>query len=162
MKYLSKICITIIITLVVLINIKSNNKFKTIFFNKIYNTNISFSYFNDLYEKYIKTPIKDEPVFSEKLNYISKEKYMEGVKLSFSGNTVIPSDANGVVTYKSYDTIVIGRTDGIDVAYSNIKNSNLKLYDYVKKGEIIGEVDNDLYISYRKDGVYLDYEEYLK
>ena len=162
MKYLSKICITIIITLILLINIKGNSKFKTNFFNKVYSTNISFGYFNSLYEKYIRTPIKEEPVFSEKLNYVSKEKYMEGVKLSFNSLTPIPSEENGVVIYKSYDTIVIQRTDGIDQAYSNIKNSNLKLYDYVKKGEIIGEVDNDLYISYRKDGVFLDYEEYIK
>lgn len=162
MKYLSKICITIIITLIILILTKSNSKFKVDFFNKIYNTSISFSYFNNLYEKYIKTPVNEEPVFSEKLNYISKEKYLEGVKLKFSGTTVIPASINGVVIYKSYDTIVIQRVDGVDEAYSNIKNSNLKLYDYVKKGEIIGEVDNDLYISYRKDGVYLDYEEYIK
>lgn len=162
MKYLSKLCITIILTLIVLINIKDDNKFKTNFFNKVYNTNISFGYFNSLYEKYIKTPIKEEPVFSEKLDYTSKEKYMEGVKLTFKTKTPIPSEESGVVTYKSYDTIVIQRVDGIDEAYSNIKNSNLKLYDYVKKGEIIGEVDNDLYISYRKDGVFLDYEEYIK
>ena len=162
MKYLSKICITLIITLILLINIKSSNSFKTNLFNKVYNTNISFGYFNSLYERYIKTNEIDKPVFNEKLNYSSKEKYLEGVKLSFDSNTLIPAEESGVITYMSYDTIVIQRVDGIDEAYSNIKNSNLKLYDYVKKGEIIGEVDNNLYISYRKDGVFLNYEEYIK
>ena len=161
MKILNKICITIIITLVVLIIIKGNSDFKNTFFNKIYNTNISFSYFNKIYEKYIKNT-DTEPVFNEKLDYISKEKYLEGAKLTFEGNTVIPASESGVVIYKNYDTVIIQRIDGIDEAYCNIKNSNVKLYDYIKKGEIIGEVDKELYVSYKKDGVFLDYEEYIK
>lgn len=161
MKFLSKICITIIITLIVLINAKSNNKFKIDFFNKIYSSNISFSYFNKIYEKYIKSNVV-EPVFNEKLDYITKEKYLEGAKLTFNGTTVIPVQETGVVIYKNNDTIIIQRIDGIDEAYSNIKNINVKLYDYVKKGEILGEVDNTLYLSYKKDGVFLDYEEYIK
>jgi murein DD-endopeptidase MepM/ murein hydrolase activator NlpD len=101
-------------------------------------------------------------VFNEKLDYINKEKYLEGVKLTFSSNTVISALESGVVVYKNNDTIIIQRIDGIDEVYANIKNTNVKLYDYVKKGDIIGEVDNTLYLSYRKDGIFLNYEDYFK
>ena len=162
MKFLNKLCMTIILVLIVLILTKNNNKLKINFFNKIYDSNISFSYFNKLYNEYIKQPSNAKEVFSEKLNYINKENYLDGVKLEFSGNTVIMAQETGIVIYKSNDTIVIQRIDGIDEAYSNIKNSNVKLYDYIEKGDILGEVDKELYLSYKKDGVFLNYEEYLK
>ena len=41
-------------------------------------------------------------------------------------------------------------------------SNNLKLYDYVKRGELLGEVDNTLYLVYRKNGKSLNYEEYIK
>ena len=160
MKFLNKLCITIILVLILLIFIKSNSKLKIDFFNKVYNSNISFSYFNNLYNKYMKEEVKE--VFNEKLDYISKEKYLEGVKLTFSGNAIIPVLESGVVILKNNDTIIIQRIDGIDEVYANIKNSNVKLYDYLKKGDILGEVDNTLYLSYRKDGIFLNYEDYFK
>lgn len=161
MKFLNKICITIILVLMFLILTKNDNKLKIELFNKIYDSNISFSYFNDIYNRYIKGDTIEE-VFNETLDYVSKEKYLDGVKLKFSGNTIIPAQESGVVIFKNDNTIIIQRIDLIDEAYTNIKNTNIKLYDYVKKGDIIGEVDNELYLSYKKDGVFLDYEEYIK
>lgn len=161
MKILNKFCITIILVLILLIFIKSNSKLKVDFFNKVYNSNISFSYFNKIYDEYIKGEETKE-VFNEKLDYINKEKYLEGAKLTFNGNTIIPAQESGVVIFKNNDTIIIQRIDGIDEVYANIKNISVKLYDYIKKGDIIGEVDNTLYLSYRKDGVFVDYEDYIK
>ena len=161
MKFLNKICVSIIIVLVLLILMKNNNKLKMDFFNKVYNSNISFSYFNKIYEQYIKSN-DVEPVFSEKLNYITKEKYLDGVKLTFNENTLIPLNESGVVIYKSNDTMIIQRVDGVDEVYANMNNINAKLYDYIKKGTIVGEVNNSLYLSYKKDGVFLNYEEYFK
>ena len=43
-----------------------------------------------------------------------------------------------------------------------IVNTDLKLYDYVQKGTLLGEVDKYLYLVYKKDGNILNYEEYLK
>ncbi len=160
MKFLNKVCVSIIIVLVLLILMKNNSKLKMDLFNKIYNSNISFSYFNKIYEEYIKSS-KVEKVFNEKLDYINIENYLDGAKLTFDGTMVINANETGVVIYKSNDTIVIQRIDGIEEAYSNIKNSNIKLYDYVKRGDIIGEVDKYLYLSYKKDGVFLNYEEYI-
>ena len=42
------------------------------------------------------------------------------------------------------------------------RNANVKLYDYVTKGSLLGEIDEYLYLVYKKDGNILNYEEYLK
>lgn len=50
----------------------------------------------------------------------------------------------------------------MDVFYGNIKNDNINLYDYVEKGELLGEVSgNKLYLVFQKDGKYLDYKEFI-
>ena len=47
--------------------------------------------------------------------------------------------------------------------YGNICNTNMLIYDHVKKGDIIGEVcDNYLYLVYNKDNNFLDYTKYLE
>ena len=52
--------------------------------------------------------------------------------------------------------------NGINTEYSNINASNYKLYDYVEKGKLLGEVDgNKLYLSFEKEGKYLDYKKYI-
>ena len=61
------------------------------------------------------------------------------------------------------NSIVIQGMDEVEITYGNISNSSLKLYDYIEKGELLGEVNgNNLYLVYSKDGNNLDYEEYLK
>ena len=47
------------------------------------------------------------------------------------------------------------------VDYKNLNEVEVKLYDYVEKGEILGSVSNKLYINFEKDGKYLSYEKYL-
>ena len=58
-------------------------------------------------------------------------------------------------------TVIIESLEGIDYWYCNIHNTSLKLYDYVEKGTLVGEVQNDLYMVFSKDGNYLNYEEYI-
>ena len=42
-----------------------------------------------------------------------------------------------------------------------MSNTSVKLYDYVEKGTLLGEVSNNtLYLVYEKDGKFLDMEEY--
>lgn len=167
--YITKILISIILTLVVLILIKASSNFKTLFYKKIYNTNISFTYFDKLYNKYIGNINifnLDEHVFNETLTYINKEDYNGGVKLTLENNLVSVNES-GIVVYMGNkdnleDVIIIQRIDGVDEWYIGIKNTNVKLYDYIKKGEIIGEVDKYLYLIYKKDGKILDYEKYIK
>ena len=170
---LVKFLITIVITLVVLILIKASSKFKTDFYKKVYEDNLSFTYFENLYNKYIGNShifdkvVKTEQVFSEKLTYKSKESYKDGVKLTLDSNYLVPINESGVVVFigdkENYgNTVIIQRIDGIDEWYGNISNVNVKLYDYVNKGTLLGEANNYLYLIYKKDGNVLNYEEYIK
>ena len=151
---------------------KANSKFKTTFYKKVYDTNISFNYFNDIYNKYIgnfdflSNINSTELVFNEKLIYKTKEKYEDGVKLEVD-NSLVPINESGIVVYigdkeKYGNTVIIQRIDGVDEWYGNINNVNVKLYDYVEKGTIIGQVNKYLYLLYKKDGNILNYEEYIK
>ena len=170
---LSKTLLTIILMLISLILIKSSKEFKTNFYKQVYGTNFSFSKINNLYNKYVsKLDIVDnitttQSVFNEKLEYKKIEKYNDGAKLYVSSNYLVPIQESGIVVFigekEDYGKVVIiQRLDGIDEWYGNISNTELKLYDYVKKGELLGEVDDELYLVYRKNGKSLNYEEYIK
>ena len=168
-----KLLISIVITLVILILIKSSSGFKNNFYKHVYSNNISFTKLKKVYNKYIGNSdifdnvVKTETVFNEELIYNSKEKYLDGVKLSIDSNYLVPINESGIVVFigekEGYgNTIIIQRIDGIDEWYGNIENVNVKLYDYVSEGELLGEANDNLYLVYKKDGNILNYEEYLK
>ena len=169
MKKLSKLLITIIITLICLIFIKKDVKFKTLFYKKIYEDSFDFGYINKLYKQYFGKilPLSIEstkPVFNEDLIIESKEKYLDGVKLA-TKNRLIPLLKDGLVVYvgekEGYgNTIIVSGSDGIDIWYSNMDNINIKLYDYLEKGSLIGESSN-LVLVYKKDGEVLNYNDYI-
>jgi hypothetical protein len=169
--FISKLFLCIILFLIGMILVKSNDSYK----NKINNLisyNINFTKYRNIYEKYfgnilsIDKIIKEESVFSEKLTYTSSEKYNNGVKLTVTDNYMVPIIDSGVVIYigdNSYgQSIIISQIDGVEVTYTNVNESNINLYDYVTKGELLGEVsDNNLYLYFKKEGEYLDYKEYI-
>lgn len=168
-----KLLISIVITLIILILIKSSSNFKNNFYNKVYSNNISFTKLKNVYNKYIgdfdifDKVVKTETVFNEKLIYDSKEKYLDGVKLFIDNNYLVPVSESGIVVFigskEGYgNTVIIQRIDGIDEWYGNIENANVKLYDYVKKGQLLGDASEYLYLVYKKDGNILNYEEYIK
>ncbi len=174
-SFVSRILITIIVTLLIFISIRSSKNFKEQFYKEVYEKNISFATINNWYQKKFGEPLplfdkihsKTEPVFSEKLNYQKKEEYKEGVKITVEENYLVPALESGMVVYvgekEGYgNTVVIQQVNGIDVWYGNMKNISVKLYDYVEKGKLVGEVkDNFMYFVYKKDGKVLDYEKYL-
>ena len=158
---------------------KIDKKSKSFLEENIYNKNISFSKINNLYEKYFgkvaildeiekKTTVKIEPVFSEKLSYTDKSDYKEGVKLVVEDNYLVPIVESGIVVYigdkDNYGyTVIIQQVNGVDLWYVGVKNVNLKLYEYVEKGKLLGEVtDNNLYLYYQKDGKFVSYKDYLE
>lgn len=169
--FFSKLLISIVITLIILILMKSSSNFKTIFYKKVYSTNISFAPLTNLYNKYmgdldIFNSVITEPVFNEALIYNNIESYKDGAKLQLESN-LVPINESGIVVYigekEGYgNTVIVQRVDGIDEWYGGITNANVKLYDYVSKGTLLGEVDKILYLVYKKDGNILNYEEYLK
>lgn len=169
-KWLSKLCIVILITLSLLILIKRNSKIKNTVYDYVYSDYISFAKINKLYKKYfgdnplLEEKINVKPTFNEKLLYSKKEKIEEGLKLSVDDNYLVPSLDSGLViftgTKENYGNVVIvQQIDGVDVWYGNLSNINVKLYDYIDKGSLIGNCDNTLYLIHKKDGELLDYED---
>lgn len=170
--FLFKTLVVAIITLVLLIVMKTNLKFKTSFYKYVYDTNISFTKFNNLYNKYFKDlkitnkNNNTETVSSDKLTYENKEKYYDGIKLTVSSNYSVPVQESGIIVFigekENYgSTVIVQQINGIDMWYGNVTEIDYNLYDYVKKGDILGISDKYLYLLYKKDGNVLNYEEYL-
>ena len=80
---------------------------------------------------------------------------------------MVPTIESGIVVFIGEKenlgtTVIIEQVDGIDTFYSNININNIKLYDYIEKGELLGETKgNDLYLFFQKNGEYLDYQKYI-
>lgn len=171
---LTKFLLVIILTLITLIAIKKDIKFKELFYKYIYEDSINFAKINEYYEKifgsYIPfedTTNKVTPVFNEKLTYISSNKYLDGVKLTVEKNYLVPVLQSGLVVYigekEGYgNTVIVQGIDGIDIWYGNVNNISISLYDYIDKKSLLGTTKDDvLYLVYKKDGEILNYEEYL-
>lgn len=171
---LTKFLLVIILTLITLIAIKKDIKFKELFYKYIYEDSINFAKINEYYEKifgsYIPfedTTNKVTPVFNEKLTYISSNKYLDGVKLTVENNYLVPVLQSGLVVYmgekEGYgNTVIVQGIDGIDIWYGNVTNISISLYDYIDKKSLLGTTKDDvLYLVYKKDGEILNYEEYL-
>ncbi len=178
-KYLKNFCIrsfiVVIIFLFLAIICKSNSSFKDTIYKNVYETNLSFTTFKNFYEKHLggisfldKMVSDVKPVFNSTLEYSNSSKYYDGVSLDVTTNYLVPVLESGIVVYigkkEHYgNVIIIQGMDGVDISYSNMLSTSVKLYDYIEKGDLLGEVDgNKLYLVYSKDGKVLNYEEYLK
>ena len=175
-EIMKKILICIIIFLILGILCKKDNKYKEIINEELYKKSISFSKFENLYNKYLGGifPIENlntkntVPVFNETLNYESITNYKEGAKLKVTNNYLIPNLESGIVTYigekENYNNVIIIETkDNINIWYGNVCNQPIKLYDHLNKGDIIGETcTNELYLVYKKNGKILNYKDYIK
>lgn len=170
----TKILICLIIFITLLIVVKVNPELKDKIYNVVYDNHFSFTYVNNLYKKYFGNILpfdnivpKEEPVFNEKLTYDEASLYKDGVILSVRNNYLVPVIESGIVVFigekESYgDTIIVQQIDGIDTWYSNVSLGDIKIYDYVEKGTLLGEViDNKLYLVFQKEGKYLDYKDYI-
>lgn len=172
--FLIKLVLVVIIFCAFTVLVKTNTNIKNKVYKYVYNTNISFAYIKKLYNEHIGNilPFQDifttKKVFNEKLEYKSLSTYNKGVKLTLNDNYAIPIIKGGIVIFVGEkdnmgNTVIIQQSDGIDVWYGNLSNINLKLYDYVEDGKIIGEAsNNELYLEFQKDGVNIDYKEVLK
>lgn len=169
---LIRIMIVVILFLSIAILYRSNNKFKDYISKYLYTDSIPFTKIKKMYNKYlggVLPKLKEENtslVFNEKINYMSKEDYYDGVHLKIDSSYPVPSLEEGMVVFigdKEYygNTIIIESLDGIYYWYGNISNTSVKLYDYIEKGSFIGEASNDLYLVFSKDNKYLNYEEYI-
>lgn len=169
-KKMYKFLFAIIIFLLGIISVKIDTNLKPKLKKILYEDNINFMKNKNLYNKYFGkqniSKSKEKPVSTEKLNYKKEERTTNGVKLTFNNNSPIPCIEDGIIVYAGekdgLNTIIIEQVDGIKTTYSNISNNNYKLYDFIQKGEIVGEtIKNEIYLSQEKEGVYLDYKEYI-
>ena len=173
-SFINKFLLCTIIFLSIAIISKSNINYKEKIYNYIYKTNINFSTFKKIYNKYLggvsslkESNTKELSVFDEKLKYKSVYPYEQGAKLEVDEKYLVPSIDKGIVTHigkkdKYNNVIIIENEQGISTWYGNICNTNLKLYDNVSKNNNIGEsCNNYIYIVFTKDKKYLDYKNYL-
>lgn len=173
-RFLTRLMLTIIIALIGLIAIKSSPNIKKIIVKNVYEKNFNFGVAKNVYQKYFgnvlpisKVIQEEQPVFNEKLTYKSHNTYKDGCVLNVTDNYMVPAIESGVIVFlgekEEYgQTIIIEQIDGVEVFYSNVEPVELKLYDYVEKGKLLGEVKGKkLYMVFSKDGKYLDYKDYI-
>ena len=172
--FMIKSMVCFIIFLSVLIVIKSNSNFKATIYKYVYSDNLSFAKINSLYKKYLggilpfDTIAPDtELVFKEDLKYSEDSLYKDGVKLTVINNYLTPVIESGIVVFigekENYGkTIIVQGVNGVDIWYGNVANTDIKLYDYVEKGSMLGEVNgNNLYLVFQKEGKFLNYKDYI-
>lgn len=170
--FITRCLVCVILFLVISIICNFSDKNLLWFKNNMYDNNINFTFFNKIYKKYINKylpfDLYDEKiVMSDKFVYSDKEKYLNGVKLNVGKNYNMKSLCGGIVVYigdkeKLGNTVIIQGTDGVDYWYSNLDNLSVKLYDYIEKDVLIGNTKNEyVYLTFLKDGKYLDYEKYI-
>lgn len=171
-KLLIKSMVLLVIFLITIILIKSNDKNKEWIEKNILSKNISFASIKTLYTKYfgnvlpLDSYLSTETVFNEKLTYKEINKYKDGISLTVDNNYLVPVIYSGIVTFigdkEEYGKTIIIEADNVIIWYSNIENTTIKLYDYVEKGNYLGETINDkLYLLFKKDGKVVNYKEYI-
>ena len=173
MHFINKCLSAVLIGIIALIVMEYSPKFKKFMNDEILGKNISFGFLGNIYKKYFGNVLptnvdnKIVEVFNEKLTFTKSEKYLDGEKLEVSKNYLVPSISSGVVVFIGDKddigkVVVVEGEDKSTITYGNILNTSLKLYDYVEKGNFIGEVnDKELYLSILKDNNYLDIASYL-
>ena len=172
MKFVNKTLTAIFLGLVFLIVMEYSPKFKSFMQDDVLNKNFSFGFLGKLYDKYFgevlpKTNENVVKVFNEKINYKNKEKYLNGYKLTVTDNYLVPTIKSGVVVFigekEEYGSVItIEGEDNTTITYGNIKNTDLKLYNYINMGESLGEANGDfIYLIIQKEGEYQDIETYL-
>ena len=171
---INKLLLLIVLFLINLIAMKSNTNYKELIEEKIYNNNFSFTKIKNFYNKYLGgvealdgIVNNTTPVFNETLTYNNESIYHDGVKLEVSTSYLVPVIEDGLVVFvgekENYgNVIIVEGLNGINIWYGNMANTSIKLYDYVEKGQLLGEVkDNTLYLVYSKEDKFLNYQEYL-
>lgn len=172
-RYLCKWIILFICTLGILIVIKLELGLKEMIRDNVYEKNFSFANVNNWYKNKFGSPLPFDffstdltPVFDEKIRYESISKYKNGVRLNVGDNYLIPSLDNGIIifigTKEDYgQTIIVQQENGVDVWYANVGEVNVKLYDYISQGDLIGMASEYLYLLFIKDGEVQNYEDYI-
>ena len=173
-KIFIKTLIVVVIFLGSLIYIRQSDDNKTKFKNVVYNNSLSFAKIYSVYNKYLGDAIPFKNIFkdntrvvsSDKITYSNIEKEKNGYMLTVSKEFMLASLKSGIVVEQkkneTYGNIIkIQDKEGLNITYGCLDEVEVKLYDYVEKGELLGKTNEKLYLIFEKDGKYLSYEEYL-
>lgn len=169
---ISRVLIAIIFVLgsKIYTNLSSDNL--AIYQKYVLENSLSFTKINNLYQELFgKVDIampsnKDKEVFFNSINYSNIEPFKNGTKLTMNPGEIVNVITSGIVVFIGEkddlgNTIIIQGNDGVDIWYSNITDTDIKIYDYVESGSIIGTTNSDyLILTINKDGKYLNYAEY--
>ncbi len=176
-KYLknliSRTLITIIIVLgsIIFTNINSHNK--EIFKSYVLEDSLEFTSIKKVYQNLfgnvdlIKTKETTTPVFNN-VTYTNIETYKNSSKLTVGLNEPVSVITSGIVVFIGEkddlgNTVIVQGNDGVDIWYSNITDTDIKVYDYVESSSILGTSNSDfIYLTITKDDKYLTYDEYQK
>lgn len=176
---LINICLfTAIIFVINLILCKSNSDYKEFIYKNVYNHNLSFSKIDSVINKYLGDVVPSvntipslnnnvQEVFNEKLVYNSLEELDEGVKLNINMNGPITSFESGIVVFNGIkdnlgNTLILEQIDGNEAWYINIDTSGIDIYDYIEKGNIIGNcLTDNVTIYFKNKGEIVDYKKYI-
>ncbi len=169
-KTFSKILLSIIFILGSCIYIHLNDSNKNVYKDTIFESNLTFAKMNHWYESMFgsilpSVPIENQVVAKEDITLGQMETYLDGYKLHTSSNQAISAIGSGILVYLDEKdgygkTAIIQGVDGVDIWYGNLTDFNLKLYDYVEEGTIIGNSSGDYYLVFYKDGKPISYESY--
>lgn len=174
-RYFSRFLVVIVVGLVALITLKSNADLRDVVYKKVFQNNMSFAKINEVYKKYFGSslPLADNVsgdtalVSANKLEYTDVSKYKDGVKLTVKDSYLVPSMDSGLIIFSGKkddygNTVIVQRPDNVEVWYCNLKTVSVSLYDYIKKGENLGEADGtSIYLVFTKEGKTLDYKKYI-
>lgn len=167
----TKILLSVIFLLSSVIFMKLDTNNKEIYKKYFFENNLMFTKINTWYRKNfgnILPTVKEpsETTVSKATNFLEKENYQNGYKIKSSKESPVTSIASGLLVFmgdkEGYgNTLIIQGVDGTDIWYGNIKDVNLKLYDYVEAGSILGNTTDDFYyLVLQKEGNYVTYEDY--
>lgn len=163
-KKLIKCLWIILLLLTTMILIKKDNSLKVLLKENILEKSIPMVEARTIYDKYFNTITtnKEVAVFQEKIKWKKEVPTKTGVKLTVSSKSPIPILESGILVLVEDNKMIIEQVDGVTAIYEDLQGKDYKLYDYIEKGEILGETkDKEVQISFQKEGEYYDYKKYL-
>lgn len=166
----SLIAIIFVLGSIIFTNISDENK--VLYQKYVLEDSLEFMKINELYEKLfggvdVRTSKADDEVVFGSITYTNIEPFLNGVKLTVGLNEVVHVITSGIVVFIGEkddlgNTIIIQGNDGVDLWYSNVTDTDIKVYDYVEAGSILGTSNGeDIYLTIQKDGEFMSYEEYM-
>lgn len=167
---ITKFLLACIFLLISIIYTNTSDKNLLLYKEYVLTESLQFTKIKNIYENLFGEILPKEEtnkmVIKGHLAYKDIEDYLSGSALTLNNNTLINSLSSGIVVYigekEGYNnTIIVQGVDGIDIWYGNMNNISVKLYDYIKKDDLLGEIKEDkLYLVLKKDNEYIKYEDY--